>query len=102
MSLLLFAAWLSWFALSPIALQAAAVDFSIKSGSSLKSATRQMIESGLDMYAWPFNLLVRFSQGDTKIKAGSYQVRAGVTPWDLMRKITLGDFTQVEIVFVEG
>lgn len=99
---LLFAAWLGWFALSPVALPAAAVDFSIKPGSSLKSATRQMVEAGLDMPAWPFNLLVRFFVGDTKIKAGSYQVRAGVTPWNLMRKITLGDFTQVEIVFVEG
>jgi len=101
-ALLLCAAWLSWFALSPVALPAAAVDFSIKPGSSLKSATRQMIEAGLDMSVWPFTLLVRLFEGDTKIKAGSYQVRAGVTPWNLMRKITLGDFTQVEIIFVEG
>ncbi|MBI4290980.1 MAG: endolytic transglycosylase MltG [Betaproteobacteria bacterium] len=101
-ALMLVTAWLGWFALSPVALPAAAVDFSIKPGSSLKSATRQMIEAGLDMPAWPFNLLVRFFVGDTKIKAGGYQVRAGVTPWNLMRKITLGDFTQVEIVFVEG
>lgn len=101
-ALLLCAAWLAWFALSPVALQAPGVDFSIRPGSSLRSATRQMIEAGVDISAWPFVLLVRLAAGDTGIKAGSYQVHSGVTPWNLLRKITLGDFTQVEIVIPEG
>ena len=101
-ALLVFVAWFGWFAFSPVGLSGASVDFSIRSGSSLRGATRQMIDAGVNISAWPFVLLVRISAGDSSIKAGSYQVADGVTPWNLMRKITLGDFTQAEIVFLEG
>jgi UPF0755 protein len=96
------ATWMAWFALNPVDLAAASVDFSIKRGSSLRSATRQMIEAGIVMPAWPFNLLSRLASKETVIKAGSYQVSTGVTPWQLMSKITQGDFAQSEIVFIEG
>ncbi len=101
-ALLVWAAWLGWFAFGRVSLSGPTVDFSIRPGSSLKSATRQMIEAGVNMPAWPFILLVRLCAGDSGIKAGSYQVSAGLTPWALMRKITLGDYSQTEIVFVEG
>ena len=96
------AAWLAWFALTPVDLAASSVDFSIRRGSGLRSATRQMIEAGIGMQAWPFNLLGRLASKETTIKAGGYQVRAGVTPWQLMKKITQGDFAQSEVVFIEG
>jgi len=54
------------------------------------------------MPAWKFNLLARITGHDRTIKAGSYEVSAGVTPWEILRKITLGDFTQSEIMFIEG
>lgn len=97
-----FATSLAWFALAPVALPAASVDFSIRPGSALRSATRQIVGAGVPMAPWKFNLLARLSGRDRAIKAGSYQVSAGVTPWDILRKITLGDFTQSEIVFIEG
>jgi UPF0755 protein len=96
------AAWLAWFALTPVDLAASSVDFTITRGSGLRNATRQIIDAGIVMPAWPFNLLGRLAAKETAIKAGSYQVNAGVTPWQLMRKITQGDFAQSEIVFIEG
>jgi len=99
---LAFAAWLAWFALTPVQLKASSVDFSIRPGSGLRNATRQMIEAGIGMRAWPFNLLGRLASKETTIKAGSYQVSTGVTPWRLMKKITQGDFAQSEVVFIEG
>jgi UPF0755 protein len=95
-------AWLAWFALSPVHLEASSVDFSIRRGSGLRGATRQMIEAGVGMRAWPFNLIGRLASKETTIKAGSYQVSTGVTPWQLMNKITQGDFAQSEVVFIEG
>jgi len=99
---LAFAAWLAWFALTPVPLHTTPADFSIRRGSGLRSATRQMIEAGIGMQAWSFNLLVRLASKETIIKAGSYQVGTGVTPWQLMKKITQGDFAQSEIAFIEG
>lgn len=94
--------WLAWFALTPVEIAASPVDFSIRRGSGLRAATRQMIEAGIGMPAWQFNLLTRLASAETSIKAGSYQVRAGLTPWQLMKKITQGDFAQSEVVLIEG
>ena len=94
--------WLAWFALTPVEIAASPVDFSIRRGSGLRAATRQMTEAGIGMPAWQFNLLTRLASGETSIKAGSYQVRAGLTPWQLMKKITQGDFAQSEVVLIEG
>jgi UPF0755 protein len=100
--LLASSACLAWFALTPVDLSASPLDFSVKRGSGLRSATRQMIEAGVGMPAWLFVLLGRITANQANIKAGSYEISAGVTPWQLLSKLTQGDFAQTEIVFVEG
>ncbi len=100
--LALGAAWLAWFALSPFALPASSVDFSIVPGSSLRSATQQIVASGVPMPARSFNLLARLSGPATRVKAGSYEISQGETPWTLLRKITQGEYQWSEIVFIEG
>src|SRR6266705_1366252 len=97
-----FCGWLLWFALSPIDLAAPAVDFSFRPGSSLRGATRQITAAGVLVSEWKFNALARANGASTEIKAGSYQVSEGVTPFLLIRKITRGDYAQAEILFVEG
>jgi len=97
-----FCVWLLWFALSPIELAAPTVEFSIRSGSTLRGATRQIIEAGLSMPAWKFVLLARVNGASAGVKAGSYQVSDGVTPLQLVRKITRGEYAQAEILLVEG
>jgi len=99
---LLAGAGLAWYAFSPVTLRTDPADFSIKPGSSLTSATRHMIESGVELNAWQFNLLGRLLGKAGTIKAGSYEVGGGITPWALLRKLTAGEVTQTEIVFVEG
>src|SRR5882762_3097439 len=97
-----FCGWILWFALSPIELTAPTVEFSIRPGSTLRGATRQIIEAGLPMPGWKFILLVRANGASAGVKAGSYQASAGVTPLLLVRKITRGEYAQAEILFVEG
>jgi len=97
-----FCGWLSWFALSPIDLAVPAVDFSIRPGSTLRGATRQLIDAGLPLSEWKFVLLARVNGASAAVKAGSYQVGAGVTPFLLLRKITRGEYAQAEILFPEG
>src|SRR3977135_1084961 len=97
-----FCGWLLWFALSPIELAAPTVEFSIRAGSTLRGATRQITEAGLSMPEWKFVLLARATGASTGVKAGSYQVSEGMTPLQLVRKITRGEYAQAEILLVEG
>jgi len=97
-----FCGWLSWFALSPIELPSTSMDFSIRQGSTLRGATRQLVDAGLPLSEWKFVLLARANGASTAVKAGSYQIGAGVTPLQLVRKITRGEYAQAEILFPEG
>jgi peptidoglycan lytic transglycosylase G len=97
-----FCGWLIWYALSPIELPAATVDFSIRAGSTLRGATRQLVDAGVPLSEWRFVLLARLSGASAAVKAGSYQIAAGVTPLLLVRKITRGEYAQAEILFPEG
>src|SRR5258708_2840681 len=97
-----FCGWILWFALSPIELAAPTVEFSIRPGSTLRGATRQIMEAGVPMPDWKFILLARVNGANAGIKAGSYQVSEGVTPLQLVRKIMRGEYAQAEILIVEG
>jgi UPF0755 protein len=97
-----FCGWLFWFALSPIALPAPTLDFAIREGSTLRGATRQMVEAGVPLPEWKFNLLARVNGASGSVKAGSYQAAEGITPILLVRKIVRGEYAQAEIVFPEG
>lgn len=91
-----------WWGGQPISLTGNAVDFRIVPGSSLRSSITQMREAGVDvepaMLAW----LARLRRVESTIKAGSYSVHQGVTPLQLLEKLTLGKVTQGELTFVEG
>jgi UPF0755 protein len=92
----------AWFALSPMSLQKPELDFSIQPGSGLRSAARQIQEAGVDMAPWKFALLGRVMGRAAAIKAGSYEIATGTTPWQLLEQVTQGDYLQSEIVFIEG
>jgi len=97
------AAWLFWFASNPLSLHGGkTIDFSISPGSSLRSASQQMSDAGIGFAAWQFTVLARLLGKSAEIKAGSYELEQGTTPWLLLGKLTRGDVTQDEIVFVEG
>src|SRR6266704_550577 len=75
-----FCGWLLWFALSPIELAAPTVEFSIRPGSTLRSATRQIIEAGLSMPEWKFVLLARANGAMKKQLASAWAGRAQGLP----------------------
>jgi len=103
MSFLGFASWLYWFANHPLSLHDnQVVDFSISPGSSLRVASQRMADAGLGFPPWKFTMLARLLGKSAEIKAGSYEVERGATPWLLLGKLTRGDITQDDIVFVEG
>jgi len=100
-----FAGWMAWFASAAIPLQLnpdGVVDFDIRPGLGLKGAALAMRDAGVGIRPWQFALLGRLAGRDRNIKAGSYEIGAGITAWQLLEKLTAGDVTQTEIVIVEG
>ena len=91
-----------WLANRPVSLRTSPLDFTIVPGSSLRSTAEQINEAGISL---PPVLLLAMGRAlgvESRIKAGSYEVQAGITPLDLLQKLTRGDVTQAEILFVEG
>ena len=78
------------------------LQFSLKAGSSLKSAAQQMVDAGMLAEPALFVILTRLLGKTASIKAGNYEVDRPITPLDLLRKVTEGDYTQDVITFVEG
>jgi UPF0755 protein len=96
------AVWFWWFAHMPIPLAATPLDIEVRAGASLKTTAQRLSDTGVGFTAWQFALLGRLLGKDAAIKAGSYEIQAGITPIQLLDKLTRGDVTQAEIVLVEG
>jgi len=92
----------AWVVFSPIQLKDSSIDFQIVPGSGLRVVARQIAEAGVSLDPWVFIVLGKLTRAEASIKAGSYEIDRGVTPFLLMRKLTRGDVTQTEIAFIEG
>jgi len=92
----------AYYALTEIAVGPLPLQFSINSGSSLRGAARQMADSGVLRHPALFVTLGRLMGEAANLKAGTYEIDRPVTPLELLRKITAGDYTLVGITFVEG
>ena len=96
------AAWFYWRVSTPVTLAAERVEFNVSPGSGLRVAAREVAAAGVGVDPWMLVALGRLMQVETSIKAGSYEVARGVTLLELLRKLTRGDVTQGEVVFIEG
>ncbi|MDP2242337.1 MAG: endolytic transglycosylase MltG [Burkholderiales bacterium] len=96
------AAWLFIYAHSDYTPAQLPLQFDLRTGSSLKSAAQQMADAGTLGNPAQFVVLARLLGAASKIKAGNYEINAPISPLELLRKITEGDYTQSAITFVEG
>jgi UPF0755 protein len=99
---LLAAAWCIRYPLHELPLRASPLQFSVSPGSSLRSASHQMVEAGVLRSALPFEILTRLFGDPRNIKAGNYEVERGLTPLELINKLTRGNSAALAITFVEG
>lgn len=90
------------YALHDLPLRASPLQFSISPGSSLRSVSQQMVEAGVLKSALPFEILTRVFGDPRNIKAGNYEVENGLTPLELINKLTRGHAAALAITFVEG
>lgn len=99
---LVLSAYMYWYAHTPLILKQVPMEFNLKPGSNLSALSRQMVEAGVMQDAWRFRILVRALGKANKIKAGYYTLNQSVTPIQLLDKLTAGEVSLREIVFIEG
>jgi len=93
-----FAYWAS----QPIKFRESPIDVHVPAGSGLRAAVRLMHDAGAQINANLFVLLSRVTRTEAAIKAGSYELQHGLTPWSLLNRLASGKVSQAEIVFPEG
>lgn len=76
--------------------------FTLKQGSGLRSASRQLEAAGVLESAWRFELLARSKGLENRIQAGNYEITGAISPWSLLIKVTSGDHRQDKFTIVEG
>jgi UPF0755 protein len=91
-----------WWANQPIALRESPLDFSVRPGSSALSAAQQIRAQGADLQPRLFYWLARLSGRGTELKAGSYEISTGMTPWVLLERMARGDQTLLSVTIPEG
>ena len=101
-AVLVAAGWCLRYPYHHLPLKSSPAQFTISGGSTLRTATQQMVDAGVLDSGLPFEVLTRLVGDPKNIKAGNYEIERGITPLKLMRKITRGDYTFLAITFVEG
>ncbi len=91
-----------YYVLTPLTLVQAPISFTLKPGSSLKSAAHQMSEAGVLQLELPFTLLARALGKAQQLKAGSYELTQPVTPLRLLEMLSNGEVSMAQLSVIEG
>ena len=86
----------------PLPLPASPYGFEVRPGATLSAVARQLHDAGTLEYPIAMIALARVKGVDRTIKAGSYEVEAGVTLPQLLAQLTQGDVRQSSITIIEG
>ena len=96
------AAWLWWFATHPVALPTTPFEFTVHTGATVRSVSRQLAQKGLLHEGESLWILARILGRARTIQAGTYRLDQPVTPIELLDKMRRGDVVMVEMIFIEG
>lgn len=96
------AAWLVYFAFTPIDVPQASRTFNVDHGRSLRGVSEQFAQAGLVSDRYSFLAFARLMGAAGEIKAGSYEVGPRIAPYQLLDKIVRGEFAQAELRCIEG
>lgn len=91
-----------WWLNQPLPLRTETVEVSIEPGTAPREIAQAWVQAGVQasprlLYEW-----FRWSGQSRKIRAGSYEIGAGVTPIALLNKMVRGDETLAVVRLIEG
>lgn len=86
----------------PVPLSESKLLVRVPPGASLRTAAQSLNEGGVGVPALIISGVGRIAGLSTSIKAGSYEFDEGIALWALLRKLSSGDTSQADVLFVEG
>ena len=92
----------AWWLNRPLDLAASTVDLSIEPGMSPRAVAQASADAGADVNPTLLFWWFRLSGDARQIRAGSYELTAGVTPVSLLRMLVRGEESLRSITLVEG
>lgn len=87
---------------TPILNEQGSIEFTIKSGSNIRSAARQLNSAGIPIQPYLFELLARVQGKAGNLKAGSFELNSTETPRELLQKLVEGKFSLTSLGIIEG
>jgi UPF0755 protein len=95
-------AWWRTWPDRPLALQKPSVEVSIEPGTPAREVAQQWVRAGIDVHPLLLQQWFRWSGDERRIRAGSYEVQAGITPRRLLDKMVRGEETLEVVRLIEG
>ncbi|MDO8317595.1 endolytic transglycosylase MltG [Rhodoferax sp.] len=94
--------WALWWVSHDLPLTTPTLDLSVEPGTTPRGVAQAAVESGVqtspELLYWWF----RLSGQARQIKAGSYELETGLTPYRLLTKLTRGEEALRSVTLVEG
>ncbi len=86
----------------PIQLVEQSQSYEVKKGSSVRRVAKELDEQGIMKPAMYFLALTKLNKQTSKLKAGEYELKAGMKPADVLNLITSGKAVQYKHTIIEG
>ena len=78
------------------------VDLTIEPGTPVRGIAQLSVDSGVEVNPSLLYWFMRLSGQSRLLRAGSYEIKAGDSAWDLLQKISRGQESLQTLVLVEG
>ena len=91
-----------WWLFQPLALKSSVLDFEVELGQSPHAVAQGLADAGVEVQPGLLFWWFKLSGNARKIKAGSYEIAPGASPYNLLQMLTRGAETLRTVVLVEG
>ncbi len=92
----------AWWLGQPLRTSAPSLELEIEPGTSPRGVAQAVVDAGVQTDARWLYYWFRLSGQDRQIRAGNYELNAGLTPRSLLQKLVRGEESLRAITFVEG
>jgi UPF0755 protein len=102
MSGMVLAGWIYYYARTPLDFAPGTQSFVIETGQTGTQVVAMLTQKQLVTHPFWFLVLARLTGTAHHIKAGSYEIKSPLSPYQLLQKLTDGDVQSSTLVIIEG